>query len=371
MKKKLIICIPSLRLGGAAKIALNLTEYYMNNNVHVTIILTEGTQQQKGFKDVPAGVDVIYLPQPNIHKYIRPLSAVFKLVSLFKKIGPDAILAVRHNATAASYLAWKVASKPGMFFIRDINPITRTLDRKKIMIQVLKMAYSSAEAVIGNSRDVTAALTSINWVEPSRIHAIDNPVISQTFFRKAEEQVDDPWVNNSDTPLFITIGRLDLMKDHQTLIRAFALVKAETDCRLLLVGDGSQYAQLEQLISDLNLREFVKLAGSLENPYPLLKRADVFVLTSLYEGFGNVLVEALALGKKVISTDCPGGPSYILNKGEFGKLVKVGDVEGLAKAMHSSLGEQVSEDKIINRGKEFSIETVGQKYSKIMFPTAN
>lgn len=370
MKKKLIICIPTLRLGGAAKIALNLTEYYMNNNVEVTIILTERSKQQKTFTNIPAGVNVINLSKPNAHKYLNLLFVAFKLVRLFRQMKPDAILAVRHNATAVSSLAWKLALKPGSFFIRDINPITRTLNRKKIMIKLLKMAYSSANAVISNSKDVAAALKSINWLDPNKVFAIDNPVISKSFFDKSKENINNTWLKASDVPFFVTIGRLDLMKDHQSLIRAFALVKAKVDCRLLLIGDGDEYNNLSKLIEDLNLQQCVKLAGSLENPYPFLKRAEVFVLTSVYEGFGNVLVEALSLGKKVISTDCPGGPSYILNKGEYGKLVEVGNVEAIATAMYESLSEQVSEEKLINRGNEFSIEVVGKKYSEIMFPTS-
>lgn len=371
MKKKLIICIPSLRLGGAAKIALNLAEYYMNNNVHVTIILIEGSAQQHEFQDIPPGVDVIKLPDLNTHKSIKLLFVVSKLTHLFKSIKPDAILSVRHTATVASGLAWKLASKPGSFFIREINPITKTLNRKKIMIKLLKMAYSSADAVIANSTDVAAALRSLNWMDPSKIFAVDNPVITKGFFQKSKEPKNDLWIDASDAPLFITIGRLDPMKDHQSLIRAFALVRAKTDCRLLIIGDGAEYENLTELINSLNLSKEIKLAGSLENPYPYLKHADVFVLTSLYEGFGNVLVEALSLGKKVISTDCSGGPAYILNNGEFGTLVKVGDIEAIAQAMHGSLKEQVCEEKQRTRGQEFSIEEVGKRYSKIMFATAN
>jgi glycosyltransferase involved in cell wall biosynthesis len=367
MNRHLIICIPSLRLGGAAKIALNLAEYFIDNTTNVTLILTDSIGKELEFKDVPAGVSMISLKESTLHRYIRPFVKAFELAKLFKRLNPDATLAVRHDATVISYLARKIAGNPGRYFIREINPITKTLERNRLMVKLVEFAYKSADGIIANSKDVADALITKNWLRPAKILLVDNPVITKTFHRKSEEEANDVWLNSSSLPLFITIGRLDLMKDHATLIKAFAKVKAKVDCRLLIIGEGKERENLKSLIDNLNVASAIKLAGAIENPYPYLKRAEVFVLSSTFEGFGNVLVEALSLGKKIVSTNCAGGPAYILNYGEFGRLVNVGDVEALANNMFESLSLNTPPKPLTDRAEMFSAAVIGQKYADIMF----
>ncbi len=367
MTKKLVICIPSLRLGGAAKIALNLTEQYLEEEIDVTIILTDGNSKDLDFTSLPSGVNLIKLPAIKVHHFIRPFINVFFLARYFRNLKPDAILAVRHDATAVSSMAWKLTLKKACFVIREINPITRTLNRNSIMISILKKAYGSATAVIANSNDVADALKSKNWLDAGKIYTIDNPVLTKGFFTKAQEPLVDTWIKASSSPLIITIGRLDKMKDQQTLIRAFALVRKNIDCRLMLIGDGPEAASLRRLVDSLGVSGSVKLPGALENPYPLLKHAEIFVLSSMYEGFGNVLVEALSLGKKIISTACPGGPAYILNHGEFGKLFPIGDYEQLAVEIGNALVTEIDTVPLIARSKDFSTEKIAKLYSQLLF----
>jgi glycosyltransferase involved in cell wall biosynthesis len=365
--KKLIICIPSLRLGGAAKIALNLTEYYLGQGIEVYILLTDPHSEDSGFSNMPTGVKIHSLPKVNLHHFLLPFVKVFQLKSLFKELKPDGILAVRHDATSIASLAWKLNGRQGNFVIRDINPITKTLNRNTVMVRLIKMAYQSADAVIANSRDVADALIGKNWLSKDKIHVIDNPVISDSFFKRANEPVTDPWVSQTSVPLIITIGRLDKMKDQQTLIRAFSLVCKTRKCRLMLIGDGPEAANLQKLVNSLDLQEQVKLAGPLENPYPILKRAEIFVLSSKYEGFGNVLVEALALGKKIISSDCPGGPGYILDHGRFGTLFPVGDHQKLAAEILRSLESNIDRMSLIKQSERFRDGVIAQSYGKLLF----
>jgi glycosyltransferase involved in cell wall biosynthesis len=367
MKKKLIICIPSLRLGGAAKIALNLCEYFSENNTHVTVLLTAGAESEQVFKDIPPGVDVIEFSKQHSSRLLNLVSKIFWLSSLFRKIKPDAILAVRHDATVPSSLAWKLSGKAGRFYIREINPISRTLRRNPIMVKMIQSAYSSATGIIANSKDVLASLKEKNWVTDIKLYAIDNPVLTKSFFVKAQEAVEDPWLGKPEWPLIITIGRLQKMKAQETLIKAFEIVRKKVNCRLMIIGEGEEHDSLQKLIDNLELTSSARLTGGIENPYPYLKAAEVFVLTSVYEGFGNVLVEALSLGKKIVSTNCVGGPAYILNNGEYGTLVKVGAIEELAQVILASLNSIVDKDKLTKRAMEFSVDIVGQKYSNVMF----
>jgi glycosyltransferase involved in cell wall biosynthesis len=370
MKRKLIICIPSLRLGGAAKIALNLCEFYTANETEVILILTGGMAGEEVFTSIPEGVKVITVPGRKLNRWVQLLFQIGWLAFYFRKFEADAILAVRHDATVVSSLGWKLAGKPGAFFIREINPITRTLNRKAALIRLLQAAYSSADGVIANSNDVRDALEGKSWMSEERIHVVDNPVLTKTFFEKAASPVEDVWLTEPRVPLVVTIGRLQKMKDHESLIKAFKLVKKKVDCKLMIIGEGEEAASLEMMVDDLGLRESVRLMGGLENPYPYLREADVFVLSSIYEGFGNVLVEALSLGKNVVSTDCTGGPAYILNYGEFGTLVPVGAVEEIAEAIVMNLKAPAEKEKLIRRAREFSVEVSGKRYSEIMFKSA-
>lgn len=365
--KKLIICIPSLRLGGAAKIALNLSEYFSENDTHVTLVLTGPMESKQEFQDIPSGVDLVYVPQRQSNRVLNLIGKILWISRFFKKTKPDAILAVRHDATVPSSLAWKLSSRPGRFYIREINPISLTLKRHPIMVRMLQAAYSSANGIIANSKDVLASLKEKNWVSQEKMFAIDNPVLTKSFYDKADQVVDDPWLKDKEIPFIITIGRLQKMKAHETLIKAFDIVKKKVNCRLMIIGAGEEHDHLLKLIDKLGLTSSVRLTGGMENPYPFLKAADVFVLTSLYEGFGNVLVEALSLGKKIVSTNCLGGPAYILNHGEYGTLVKVGAIEEIAQGILAKLDSVVDQERLIDRAKEFSIDVVGRKYNNIMF----
>jgi len=366
MKKKLIICIPSLRLGGAAKIALNITEYFLQESMAVTILLTHSSPSDPGFKEIPSAARLIYLPQRELNFAFRAVYKANWLRNFFKAEQPDAVLAVRHDATVVAALGWKMAFKPGKFFIREINPITRTLHRKKIMIWLLRSAYASATAVIANSKDVASALISKNWLPGTRIHVVDNPVLGTGFFDKAA-QVNTYPAKTPGVPLLISIGRLEPMKDFATLIQAFKLVREQIPCELVIIGEGTGRLILEEWIDRLDLRSYVRLPGAMENPYSLLKESDLFVLSSKYEGFGNVIVEALALGIPVVATDCAGGPAYILNQGEFGKMVPVADVQRLADGIVQSLNKPAEPDRLRRRAMDFSVATVGKIYNRIMF----
>lgn len=367
MARKFIICIPSLRMGGAAKIALNLSEQYLEEGMEVTIILTDGNSNDPDFSALPEGLEVIKLPRINMHHFIRPFINAYQLLKYFRQIKPDAILGVRHDATIIASLAWKLNGRKGRFVIRDINPITKTLNRNAVMVAMIKSAYRSASAVIANSDDVAQALREKNWLPAEKIHKIDNPVLTKSFYKKAQMEVSDPWLDASSSPLVITIGRLDKMKDQATLIRAFALVRAKTEARLMLVGDGPERPTLRKLVKDLKLEESVALPGAMQNPYPYLKRAAVFVLSSKYEGFGNVLVEALSLGKPVVSSACTGGPAYILQSGKFGSLFPVGDHEALAQQILLALAKQQDPEPLIRRSKDFSAEVIAGAYGKVLF----
>jgi len=353
--------------------AVNLMEYFNDHEHDVFVLLTEANSEGIEFQDIPEGVKIIPLIAPKLPRLLRPIYRRLKpylmimwLKRHIKRIQPTYIISTRHTATAPCYKAWKLASKPGSFFIREINPINKTLTNKKDRIPLIREAYINADGVIANSIDVGEALKEKNWTPAHKIHVVDNPVIFKNFYKKAAESVHDEWVEDTAVPLIVSIGRLSYMKDQPTMIKAFKLIHAQRNCRLMIIGEGKDRPELERLIQENDLQDSILLAGERENPYPYLKRADLFLLTSCFEGFGVVLVEALALGKKIVSTHCVGGPGPILNYGEFGRLVPVGDIQAISAAVIESLDAEVDEQKLIARAQEFSVEAIGKKYETIM-----
>ncbi len=167
----------------------------------------------------------------------------------------------------------------------------------------------------------------------------------------------------------MTVGRLKRVKNHALLIRAFAKVSEIQPARLMIVGDGELRDELEALIAELGLGGKVVLPGFVNDPTPLYRSADLFVLSSNYEGFGNVIVEAMACGVPVVSTDCPAGPSEILENGRFGTLVPVGDVDALASAMMSALQTGHDPEVLKRRAAAFAPEVAASKYLDLLFPS--
>jgi glycosyltransferase involved in cell wall biosynthesis len=163
-------------------------------------------------------------------------------------------------------------------------------------------------------------------------------VITPGLIDKAKILPDHPWFAEHAPPVILGVGRLEAVKDFSTLLRAFALVRSQKPARLLILGEGEQRILLENLARELNIEQDVRIPGYVADSISYMKRCSVFVLSSLYEGLPGAMIEALASGCQVISTDCPGGAREILGNGEYGDLVPVGNPEAMAHAICEILG---------------------------------
>jgi glycosyltransferase involved in cell wall biosynthesis len=159
---------------------------------------------------------------------------------------------------------------------------------------------------------------------------------------------------------------LSAQKDYPTLLRAFASVRSRRPVRLVILGEGEELVRIQELAVELGIRSDVDLPGFLDRPYPLMAHCRVFALTSAWEGFGNVLVEALACGAQIVSTDCPSGPAEILDNGKYGRLVPVGDFVALAGAIEDALDHPLPVEGLKKRAKAFSSETAVSAYLQIL-----
>src|SRR5205807_1946109 len=167
-------------------------------------------------------------------------------------------------------------------------------------------------------------------------------------------------------PVLVAVGRLRMQKDFPTLIKAFALVRKVRLARLVIIGEGRQGANLQRLIETLGLKDDVALAGYMENPFAWMARASLYVLSSVWEGLPGVLIEALACGCPVVSTNCPSGPSEILDAGAYGRLVPCRDPEAMAEAILSTLDQPCDRQSLRNRAQAFSVEAAAERYAALI-----
>lgn len=226
--------------------------------------------------------------------------------------------------------------------------------------------FSQADAVVTVSRGLERDLRDNFGVDPQRLHTIYNPAFRANFVESARAPVEHPWLADKTRPLIIAAGRLHFVKGFDDLLKAFALLRRQREARLIILGEGKQRAALERLVGELKLGESVQLPGRVGSIAPWIARADLFVLSSRREGLPAVLIEALALGARIVATRCPSGPEEILDDGRWGELVPVGDVPALAQAMQNALtGPEPDRAAMQARAAQFSLESALQDYLEL------
>jgi glycosyltransferase involved in cell wall biosynthesis len=245
-----------------------------------------------------------------------------------------------------------------------------TMDRGPIQTRLkflrCRLLYPYASACVCISRGVADEMKTLGLTEPDKIRVIYNPVLNDDLSEQMDAPLNHPWFAAGSPPVLLGVGRLGDQKDFAALIRAFALLSSERpDLRLMILGEGKERGGLESLIREMGLTERASLPGYAPNPYPYMKRAALFVLTSRFEGFGNVVAEALACGCNVVSTDCKSGPAEILDGGKYGRLAKVGDERGIARAIEETLANPIDANILRERAAFFSEERAVNEYERL------
>ena len=231
-------------------------------------------------------------------------------------------------------------------------------------IDLIRLVFPAAAHVVAASRGVAENVAAVVDVPESRISVIYNPAVAPEMVRRAGAAPDHPWFRDGGPPVVLGVGRLAPQKDFPVLIEAFRRVLAERPCRLAILGEGPMRHELEERVSALGLEDSVSLPGWVENPYAFMTRAALFVLSSRHEGFGLVLVEALACGCPAVSTDCPAGPSEILEDPDL--LAPVGDPEGLARVMLRALARPADKAALRANAARFSVKRAVDGYDNLV-----
>lgn len=307
-------------------------------------------------RDFPAGAPVLLRR--------AALGRALRLVRYVERERPDILFANLAPAEYPSFFARRLAvpSKfpPIVPIVRNIvKPGTRHTKRRQ-------MLFPEAAHVVAVSRGVADNVGESVGVPAEKITPIYNPTFSPDIARRAEASLDHPWFRDGGPPVILGVGRLAPQKDFATLIEAFRRASAASPCRLIVLGEGRLRPQLEGQVRALGLEDRVSLPGWVENPYAFMSRAALFVLSSRHEGFPGVLIESMACGTPVVSTDAPYGPAEILENGRWGRLTPVGDVEAMAQAILDSLaGNSVPAEALRRRAGNFSAERAVTAYEQM------
>lgn len=359
--KKVALYIPSMNGGGAERVMLALANGLAEKDIQIDLVLNkaEGTY----IKYISPKVNIVSLDSS------RVLYSILPLTKYLHKEKPHSILSAMNYVNVITVLA-KLASgsKTKVVLSEHSNFIEakKTIGQVKSRVITLLMGwtYQKSDAIVAVSNGVADALAQAININRNKITTIYNPIFSESLIKRSKEPVSHPWVREDSLPLILGVGRLTKQKDFESLIRAFKKVREQKDCNLIILGEGELRPQLEQLIDSLNLHDSVQLLGFVDNPYAWMANADLFVLSSINEGFGNVIVEAMACRTPIISTDCPSGPREILEDGLWGRLVPPGNISLLAEAITASLGNPTKAD-IEARAKFFSVDSAVDQYFDI------
>ena len=360
--------------GGITPIVLSLTTAFCDAGLAVDLVSFTGDDPRARLPGLDARAGVHDLGRGGRRRHRAALAAYLS------RRRPRALLAAGHRANllavaAADDPADSTAGAPPRIVLGVHNALSPGLTelpwwRRRARLRTLRRAYPRADAVIAVSDGVAADLAARVPLPPGRLHVIHNPIPAvDSVPADAAAASVHPWLAPGQPPVILAAGRLTRQKAFDTLIRAFALLTGRPNARLLILGEGSERPALEALARELGVGDRVALPGFVPSPRAHMARAALFVLSSDWEGFGNVLVEAMSTGTPVASTDCPSGPREILADGALGPLVPPGDPAALAAAMAAVLAAPpVPPARLRARARDFAPERVAARYLCVLLP---
>ena len=326
--------VPNLAGGGAERVMVNLANGLAARGHRTRLLLLEKTGSYVG--DINHSVSVTSLNAPTVR------GGVPNLARYLRAERPDILVSALDHANVGALLARRLARVttrvvPTVHITHSRHARLQRSMHGAALRLAIRCTYRRADAIVAVSRGAAEDMVQSSGVPSTLVRTIYNPVITPRLLCSARQSVDHPWFDQGEVPVVLAMGRLTAQKDFPTLLRAMARVRTRMPLRLLLLGEGEERERLQQLVRQLGLIGEVSLPGFVSNPFALLAHASLFVLSSAWEALPTVLIEALALGVPVVSTNCPSGPTEILQGGRYGRLVPVGDVESMADAIYSEL----------------------------------
>lgn len=362
--RHLAIFISSLRGGGAERVGVLLANRFadMGHRVDLVLLQREGPY----LEELSPSVNIVDLDCYSARAGLLPL------MRYLRHERPDAMLSALTTVNIMAALARKLSGCSTRLILSEHSLPSRNLaggGRNRVRRLFIRKFYPLADAVICVSHGVQADLAEKFRLPPAMLHVIHNPVDLDRVQQMMREPVPHEWFSPDNAPVILGAGRLVASKDYPTLLAAFARLCRIRPARLVILGKGPLEAELKQYAKTLGIAGEVDFPGFQQNPWAWMRAADLFVLSSKWEGLGNVVIEALACGVPVVSTDCSTGPAEILDDGRLGYLAPVGDPEMLARLMERVLSNPDAARQADPELTRFAVEKISQRYLSVLLET--
>jgi glycosyltransferase involved in cell wall biosynthesis len=315
-------------------VIVNLAQALVERGLRVDLVLA--TAQGVFLDQLPPEVRVVDLRAGRLVRSLLPLARYLR------RTQPRILVSSMTHANLIALWAARLAGQRTRVMVTVHNTMSESTPdgpglAGRLSLPLLRAFYPWADSIVAVSRGAADDLARTTGLPRERVEVIYNPVITPAILAQARRVPDHPWFAPGQPPVVLGVGRLTRQKDFPTLIRAFAEVRRSCPARLIVLGEGEDRSSLERLIAELGVGEDVALPGFRDDALAFMAASALFVLSSAWEGLPTVLIEALAAGTRVVSTDCPSGPREILQDGRLGALVPVGDASALARAMLDTL----------------------------------
>ena len=331
---RIALFLPDLRMGGAEHMLSIIGAGFASRGYTTDFVLVKAKGEY--LSTLPDTIKVFNL------KSLSTYTCLPALMAYLRKNKPDVMISALDLTNLFALFARRLTGYPHRLIIRLDNTqskLGRSFFKKKLERLLLRLFYPWSDAIVSVSNDVKDDFIQYTGIPADKVHVIYNPIVNKEIVLKASQSLEHNWFSPNQPPVILGVGRLSPQKNFELLIKSFAKVRLLQPVRLIILGEGPLRTKLESLVEELNIKENIWLPGLHPNPFYFMSHASLFVLSSDYEGLPTVLVEALACGCPVISTDCPSGPREILGGGRYGKLVPVGDVNALKEAIIQVLSD--------------------------------
>lgn len=363
--KKVAFTLNGLMFGGVARNTINLANHLATEGHDVSILVFGRSRDLESEIDEKVKVRII------AKNYRR---SFFPFLFYLMRERPDLVISAKDEVNVFTTLVHRLSLIPGKCVITVRTTLSQQMKymptkRSSRTMSLARRIYRWADTVVAVSKGTARDAERFLKLPENRIQTIYNPAAKPSSFNKEFPLPEHPFFQSQPStgaraPVVLACGRYQTQKNFEGLIRSFAQVVAEQDARLIILGEGGLEKDLQDLINALDLQDFVCLQPPVLDPEAYMKHAELFVLSSLWEGFSNVLVEAMSVGSNIVAVDCPHGPSEVLEGGKYGKLVPNNDPEALSQAIVEALKNkrQVKPEELLQRAANFTPAAIAAQY---------
>ncbi|MFL0810139.1 MAG: glycosyltransferase [Agarilytica sp.] len=359
MVKQVDIAVMATNLdGGIGRNKLNLISAFCKLGCRVALLI----EKPGGifYEQIPEEVQIFHLPSTH------PIAGVLPLVSVLRKIKPKVVMPCVVRLTQLALRGRSLSRLPIKIFpvvhntytVKDSNKKARKLEKRR---RKVASYYPKCDGVICVSGGVKEDIQKYARTPLTNASVILNPMVTEDLKRLKQEPVDHPWLQGNER-VILNAGRYSRAKNLPLLIEAFNLLREKSQAKLIMIA--SDIEKLKALVDESPYAKDIDVLAFQSNPFKFMANADLFVLCSNFEGLPGVLIEALACGAPIVSTDCPSGPVEILEGGKLGRLVPMNDAAALAEAMVEQLESPLISAEVAQESAErrFSSVNIAREY---------